>query len=337
MHDHIFLSALLRGRPDVYPTWLMRQAGRSMAAYRAMREEHSFIELAKTPALAAEVTAQPVEGYGVDAAILFSDIMFVLQGLDFEVDFNPGPVVRNPVRSAADVRRLGGFDIDQCCFIIEAVREAKVRLDGTVPLIGFTGGPLTLAAYAMEGGAIGDMENTRRLYSEEPEALGGLLDAIAVAVAALLEAEADAGADVLMIFDTWAARLGAEGFNRALPHVRKITDALKRTGKPVIYMARDTKAILGLLAGAGADAYAVDWTVTPAEARSALGGDAAIMGNLDPAALLGTPDEIEEAVHKLMEDGVVDVPSLGHGVRPDTPEENVGAFVRAVHSFGRRR
>lgn len=335
MSEHLLLEALRREPAERYPVWIMRQAGRSMAVFREMRKTMSFLDMVKNPEIAAKVTLQPVDGHGVDAAIIFSDILFILDGFNMGLDFRPGPVLERPIRNAADVDAMPDFDIDSSCgFIPKAIARAKELLAGRVPLIGFVGAPQTLAVYALGDGKQAGMKNLERFAVEEPGALEALLDLLSRACADVLIEQSKAGADVLMVFDTWAAALGAEGFERfAAPYARRVVELARAEDKPIIYMSRETKKIIGSLSMIGADCYTIDWTVTPEEARSALGEGPALMGNLDPEVLLGDADSITSAAEALLEKGVFDVPSLGHGVLRNAPEENVTHFVKTIQNY----
>jgi uroporphyrinogen decarboxylase len=337
MSGHALILALKRGRPNRTPTWLMRQAGRSLSAYRLMRERHSFSELISTPTLAAEVTAMPVERYGVDGAILFSDILVALVDLGIAVEFDPAPKISNIIQDPGAVKNLKSAETSR---VRDSVREsaflAKRLLAGSVPLIGFCGGPFTLAAYAVEGVSKSGFPAFKEFVERHPSAASDLIEKTCSAASALLSAQAEAGADALMVFDTWAAIFGCDAFkSHALPAAKRIVAAAKITGLPVIYMARQTGDILEPLRNVGADCYAVDWSADGLKARNVLPETAALMGNLDPAILLSSPEEIRQKADALASSGVFNVPSIGHGVLPETPEENIIEFVRAVHSAER--
>jgi uroporphyrinogen decarboxylase len=335
-----FLKAC-RGEPvDATPVWLMRQAGRYMAEYRALRERHSLLEMIKTPELAAEVTLQPVRAFPVDAAIIFADILPVLEELGFDLTFVPGtgPVIANPVRSAADVRSLcatpgrGGLDRTA-----EAIRLVRRDLDGTVPLIGFAGAPFTLGCYAVEGGSSRDYLVAKGFLYAEPKAWGELMDRLTETLTAYLRAQVEAGAQALQIFDSWAGILSpADYWVHALPYTRRIVEALRPLGVPIIHFGTGLGAYLPLVAACGADVIGIDWRIDLADARAILGWERPVQGNLDPALLLAPADARQEGVARVLaanggRTGFIF--NLGHGVYKQTPPEAVLALVEQVHAW----
>jgi uroporphyrinogen decarboxylase len=322
------------------PIWLMRQAGRYMAAYRAIRAKTTFLELCKNPALCAEVMLTAVERLKVDAAILFADLLPILQamGLDLEYTSGEGPLLTNPIRCAEDVDRLGELeDVERLGFVLEAARLTRAGLDPRLPLIGFSGAPFTLASYAIEGGASHDYRRLKTLMYVDAGAWHALMDRLARAVAAYLNGQISAGVQLVQLFDSWAGCLGPDDYRRyVLPYTRSAIEAL-RPGVPVIHFATGNPALLPLLREAGGQVIGVDWRIGLDDAWRAVGYDRAVQGNLDPAVLLATPAEIRRRAKEIL-DRAAGRPghifNLGHGVLPQTPVENVIALVEAVHEFG---
>lgn len=329
------------------PVWLMRQAGRYMSEYRELRERVSFLDLCKNSDLASEVMLNAVERLGVDAAILFSDLLLILEpmGLGLEFSAGEGPVLGNPIRTAADVDRVAELEtIEPLDYVIDTVRKTRAGLRDALPLIGFAGAPFTLAAYAVEGGASRDYRWTKSLMYNDLGAWDALLGRLARAVTLYLNAQIDAGAQLVQLFDSWAGCLGVDDYRRyVLPHTRSVIESL-RPDTPVIHFATGNPALLPLLSEAFGkkrrDAVVgVDWRVRLDDAWRAIGPDRAIQGNLDPAVLLTSPLEIRRRVKDVLRQAA-DRPghifNLGHGVLPQTPVENVIALVDAVHELSGR-
>jgi len=338
----VFLDACRR-RPTAFtPIWLMRQAGRYMPEYRAMRERHGFLELCKNPQAAAEVTLQPVERLGVDAAILFADILLVLEPLGVGLEFTKGggPQIQRPVRSADDVARLGGGDVSASVgFVFETVRLARKALGERVPLIGFAGAPFTLASYLIEGGASREFLLTKRFMRAERDAWHAMLGRLADITADYLNGQIAAGAQAVQLFDSWVGALSPADYREfVLPHSRS---AIRRLtpGIPVIHFGVGTATLLPLMKEAGGDVIGLDWRVELGPTWERLGYDVAVQGNLDPAVLLSSSDEIRRAA-KAIVDGAARRPghifNLGHGVHQETPVENVKALVDIVHELSAR-
>lgn len=337
-----FLRAA-RGQDVPYtPVWLMRQAGRYMAEYRAVRQKLSFLELCHDPALCAEVAVTAAERLGVDAAILFSDLLVVLEAMGLKVEFGAGegPTVRPAIRSGADVDRLRELDdVAPLGYVFEAVRQTRAALRARLPLLGFAGAPFTLASYAVEGGAGHAYRRTKAFMYRDPGAWNALMERLARAVAAYLNAQIAAGVQAVQVFDSWAGALGTEDYRRfVLPHSRAVLAALP-ADVPVIHFATGNPALLALLAEAGGSVIGVDWRIRLDEARRAVGPGPALQGNLDPVVLLAEPAEIRRQVRAIL-DQVGDRPghifNLGHGVLPDTPVENAVALVEMVHEMSAR-
>ena len=333
-----------RREPVPYtPVWLMRQAGRYMPEYRAMRERFGFLELCRNPEAAAEVTLQPVERLGVDAAILFADILLIVEplGVGLEFERGEGPVIRRPVRTGADVARLRPIDVDAAVpFVFEAARRVRAALDGRVPLIGFAGAPFTVASYLVEGGASRDYAMTKRLMYEEPEAWHRLMTLLAEATARYLGGQIAAGAEAVQLFDSWVGALGPADYRAFVqPHVRALIRALP-PGTPVIHFGTGTAALLPLMREAGGDVIGLDWRVDLDAGWAAVGHDVAVQGNLDPAVLLARPAYIRERVKDVLDRAggrPGHIFNLGHGVLQQTPPEHARALVEIVHELSDRR
>jgi uroporphyrinogen decarboxylase len=337
-----FLEACRRRPVDKTPIWLMRQAGRYLPEYRAVRAKVSFLELCKTPDLAAEVTVQPVDILGVDAAILFSDILVVPEAMGMELILeDEGPQFPAPLRSQADVEKLHVPDAEEeLGYVMEAIRRALKRLDGRVPLIGFCGGPWTLAAYMIEGKTSRIFEKAKAMVFSDEKLAHSLLGRIAEAITRYLNAQLAAGAQAVQIFDSWAGALGPQDYARfAAPYIARVVAGLKRNPRdpqPVIVFGVETGELLGQLAATGADVVGVDWRVPLDEARARVGPAVALQGNLDPAALFLPLPAQEKRVARVLELGDAAGPghifNLGHGVLVGTPVENVKALVHQVHA-----
>ena len=334
-----FLRACRREPVDATPVWFMRQAGRYMPEYRAVRAHHSLLEICKRPDLAAEVTLQPVERLGVDAAILFADILLIIEPLGVGLDFagGDGPTLRNPVTSTAEVDRLRRFDVPtELGFIAESVRAIVARLDGRVPLIGFAGGPFTVASYLVEGGHSSNFLATKRLMYGEPEVWHRLLSLLATLTTEYLRLQIEAGADAIQLFDSWAGALAPEDYRRyVLPHARAILEPLAATGVPLIHFGTQTAALLADMRRAGGSVIGVDWRIDLADAWERVGADVAVQGNLDPVTLLAPWPVLADAARAVLRSVVGrrgHVFNLGHGILPQTPVEAAADLVALVHA-----
>jgi uroporphyrinogen decarboxylase len=321
----------------------MRQAGRYMPEYRALREKYSLLELCREPSLAVQVTLQPVEAIEVDAAILFSDLLLPFQPMGLEFDFikGEGPSIACPIRSAADVDRLWAFDPRESLgHVLETIRLLRRELAGTVPLIGFGGAPFTLASYAIEGGPSRDYVLTKRFMYEEPRAWHRLCGRFADTMTTYLRAQVDAGAQAIQVFDSWAGALGRTDYREfALPHTRRIFEDLADAGVPLIHFGVGTTAILTDLADAGGHVIGIDWRQGLDEAWERLGPDRGIQGNLDPALLLAPRERLLGAADDVLARAAGrpgHIFNLGHGILPPTPLESVQALARHVHERSRR-
>ena len=340
--SHRFLDACRRKPVDRTPIWLMRQAGRYLPEYRAVRAKVSFLELCKTPDLAAEVTLQPVDILGVDAAILFSDILVVCEAMGMQLILeDQGPQFPQPLRTRADVEKLRVPDAEEKLgFVPAAIRSTLKSLDGRVPLIGFCGGPWTLAAYMIEGKTSRGFEKAKAALFSDEKLAHLLLGKITDALTGYLNAQLAAGAHALQIFDSWAGALGPEDYARfGAPYIARVIAGLQRNPRepqPVIVFGVETGELLGQLAATAPDVVGVDWRVPLDEARGRVGPAVALQGNLDPATLFLPLPEQEKRVARVLEladrAGPGHVFNLGHGVMVGTPVENVKALVQQVHA-----
>lgn len=334
-----FLRACLRLPVDRTPIWLMRQAGRYMSEYQALRKHYGLLEIIRDSELSCQVTMQPLEAFDLDAAIIFADILPPLAELGLDVAFQAGegPAILNPVRTEDDVRGLRkNASGESYVSTLEAIRLAKRAL-GPIPLIGFSGAPFTLGCYAVEGGGSKDFTTARLLMMDRPDLWHELMNAMAGLVSRYLGEQAAAGADVLQVFDTWAGLLNPRDYARfALPYVRQIIESLSPTHLPIIYFSVGTGGMLEKVAECGASVIGIDWRVDLGEARRRLDPDVAVQGNLDPVALLaGWPQLEERAKQVLVAAGGRQghIFNLGHGVLQQTPTDNVRRLVEFVHGF----
>ncbi len=318
----------------------MRQAGRFLPEYRALREQHGFLELCKTPALAAEVTLLPIRRFPVDAAILFADILLILEPMGVGLEFaqGDGPVIHRPVRSAADVDALARVPAAEGTpFVFETIRHAQALLAGEVPLVGFAGAPFTLASYAVEGGGSRNYAETKKLMYGDARTWHRLMERLTEATVEYLQAQVSAGVDALQLFDSWVGCLSPDDYRAyVLPHMRTLFEALASSGVPVVHFGTGTATLLELMREAGGDVIGLDWRVDLADAWARLGAGVAVQGNFDPVALLASPDEIRRRVQRILDQAggrPGHIFNLGHGVLPETPPEHVAALVDAVHEL----
>jgi uroporphyrinogen decarboxylase len=336
-----FLKACRREPVDKTPIWIMRQAGRYLPEYRAVRSKVKFLELCKTPDLATEVTLQPVDILGVDAAILFSDILLVSEAMGMELILeDQGPQFPSPLRSRADVDRLVVPDPEEkLAFVPAAVRQIQRALEGKVPLIGFCGAPWTLAAYMIEGKTSRSFEKAKAMLLGDPELADALLSKLADALALYLNAQLAAGADAIQIFDSWGGALGPADYAvLGAPYIARVIQNLKLDSarpQPIIVFGVETGELLGQLAKTGADVLGVDWRVPLGEARKRTGPQVALQGNLDPTSLFLPLPTLEARARRVLEQadaaGPGHVFNLGHGILPTTPVESTQALVELVH------
>lgn len=342
--DHRFLRACRKQPVDCTPVWFMRQAGRYMAEYRKIRKRYGILEICKTPEIAAEVTLQPIRRLGVDAAIIFADILLPLQGMGIHLEFakGEGPVIRNPVRTPSDVKSLRIFQPeDELPFVLEAIRIVRKELDGKIPLIGFAGAPFTVASYLIEGGHSSHYIRTKLMMYKEPSAWHALMQKLSKVTLEYLKGQIRAGAQAIQLFDSWVGCLNPEDYRQyVLPYSRQVVEGLKGARVPIIHFGTGTAALLELMRTAGSDVIGVDWRIHLDEAWQRLGRKTAIQGNLDPVALFGPLHEIERRVKDILrraDNRPGHIFNLGHGILPETPVDHVAAVVEMVHEYSQRR
>lgn len=341
------LRALLREPVDVTPVWMMRQAGRYLPEYRATREKAgSFMKLCTTPELACEVTIQPLDRFPLDAAILFSDILTVpdAMGLGLHFQEGEGPRFERPVRTARDIDALGNPDPeDELRYVMDAVRLIRREINGRVPLIGFSGSPWTLATYMVEGGSSKEFALVKTMLFDQPELMHRLLDKVTTAVTAYLNAQIAAGAQAVMIFDTWGGILTPRDYREAsLSYMERIVHGLTRESEgrrvPVILYTKGGGQWLEAMAATGCDAVGLDWTTDIGTARARVGHRVALQGNMDPSILYASPERIRAEVRAILASyghGSGHVFNLGHGIHPHVDPEHAAVFVDAVHELSR--
>jgi uroporphyrinogen decarboxylase len=338
MHDR-FLRACRRQPTDVTPVWFMRQAGRYMPEYRALRQKHTLLEICRTPELALEVTLQPLK-LGMDAAILFADILLPLEpmGAPFEFAKGEGPVIHEPVRDRAAIERLRVFDPEEGLgHVLQAIRLIRKELDGKTPLIGFAGAPFTIASYLVEGGKSSDYRLTKQMMWSEPAAWSLLMGKIAEVVRRYLRAQVEAGAQVVQLFDSWIGALSPLDYTEHVaPHVRHILQDLEQTGVPVIHFGTNTATLLELQRDAGGTVLGLDWRIPLGEGWRRVGFDRAVQGNLDPLLLCAPPDVAAKRARAVIAEAAGrpgHIFNLGHGIIPETPVDHVKAMIDLVHSI----
>lgn len=334
----LFLRACRGEAVARVPAWIMRQAGRYLPEYQAVREKSSFLEICKTPEIAAEVSLQPFRRLDVDAVIVFSDILIVAEAMGMELEVpDSGPILRNPVRDMAAVERLHLFDpVAATGFVGDAIREICRTVGPDVPVIGFAAAPWTLACYMIEGQTRGEVHTAKRMMYAEPALVRALLEKIAEATAAYVCAQIEAGASVVQLFDTWAGELSRGEYDEfELPATQHVIAELDRKSVPAILFAKNSAHLLSSLAATGADVLSLDWRVELDQARKLLGRGVALQGNVDPRALLASPEIAATAARGAIAKtgGIGHILNLGHGILPQTPVENAQAFIRAAHEF----
>jgi uroporphyrinogen decarboxylase len=336
-----FLRACRREATDATPIWLMRQAGRYMSEYRHVREHHPLLTTIKTPELACEVTLQPIEAFDLDAAIIFADILPPLEGMGLHLRFaeGEGPVIGNPVRTVDDIARLRVLPPEETLpFTLDAIRLTRAQLDGrNIPLIGFSGAPFTLAAYAIEGRGSRNYTLAKGLMMSEPVAWDTLMTKLSEVVGAYLLAQARAGAQALQLFDSWAGQLSASDYRQhALPYTQRAIAIARQAGVPIIHFATDTSGYLEAMRETGADVVSVDWRVDLSAAWQRLGANVAVQGNLDPVALLAPWDALKQRTQAILDQAgghAGHIFNRGHGILPETPPDNVKRLVDFVHEY----
>lgn len=342
MEEYPFLRACHRERTSYTPIWLMRQAGRYMKEYRALRKKYSFLEMCKNPELAAKVTLQPIEKFKFDAAIIFSDILIPLEpmGVEFEFAKGEGPVFHHPLRDKKDVERLRAFEPEEeIPFLMRAIRMVRKELEGKVPLIGFSGAPFTLASYIIEGGHSKNYVLTKSLMYQDRPTWDALMEKLVEVLIRYLNAQVRSGVQALQIFDSWVGCLTPSDYEEyVLPYSRKVMAGVGKV-VPLIHFATSNSTLLEVMKRAGGDVIGVDWRVDLGEAWARLGYDVAIQGNLDPVILLAPKDLIEKNVRKIL-DSAGNRPghifNLGHGILPNTPPDRVVELVDMVHEYSSR-
>lgn len=337
LKNDLFLRACKRQNVDRTPIWIMRQAGRYLPEYRAVRAKADFLTMCKTPELAAEVTIQPVDIIGVDAAILFSDILVIPEamGMHLEMNEGKGPVFPNPIRTSDDAKKLKSIDpTSELKYVLDAVSLTKKTLDNRVPLIGFSGSPWTLLTYMVEGKGSKNFSEVKKLIYNNPELAHSILDKLANTVADYLSAKIEAGCNAVQIFDTWGGILSQKDFEEfSLRYVEKIISQIKRKDEPIIFFAKGVHYKLDKIASVGADVLGLDWTMDLGQARNLVGNKVALQGNMDPTVLYANKDYIREETKRILSsfgNGNGHVFNLGHGILPDIDPENVKALIKYV-------
>src|SRR5262245_24324896 len=338
-----FMRACRREPVPYTPVWLMRQAGRYMKEYREVRARTTFLDLCKTPSLAAEVTVTAAERLAVDAAIIFADILLILEpmGIDLEFAHGEGPVIHNPVRNGSDVDRLREVDdVASLDFVFEAIKQTRSAIKPDIPLIGFSGAPFTLASYICEGGGSKNYVFTKTLMYNDSGAWHSMMSLISRALSKYMNAQIAAGAQAVQLFDSWVGCLSPDDYRQfVLPHTRSVIENIT-PGVPVIHFGTGTGTLLELMREAGGDVIGLDWRVELDDAWRRVGHDVSVMGNLDPVVLFANRESVITQAKKIL-DQAGDRPghifNLGHGILPDTPVDNVIALVDAVHELSTRR
>lgn len=339
-----FLRACRRQPTDATPIWLMRQAGRYMVEYRTLREKYTLLQIIKTPELACEVTLQPIKAFNLDAAIIFADILPPLEGMGLELDFikGEGPTIYNPIRAADDVERLRVLPPEETLgFTLEAIRLARRELDSRgIPLIGFSGAPFTLASYAIEGGSSRNRVEVKHMLMSQSEPWHKLMTKLSEVTGHYLLAQAQAGAHVLQLFDSWVGELSPYDYERyVLPYSRRAVEIASQSGVPIIHFGTNTSGMLPMIQTAGGDVIGVDWRMDLAQAWEILGDGVSIQGNLDPVALFTDWEALQIRARHIL-DNVKGRPghifNLGHGILPETPVDNVRRLVDFVHEYSQQ-
>lgn len=338
LKNDLLLRALRQESVERPPVWMMRQAGRFLPEYRALRTKYSFWERCKTPELACEITLQPIRRLGLDAAILFSDILVVPQamGADIQLKEHEGPIFSAPVRSAADIDKLQLPNVEETlAYVPAAIRMIQDELAGKVPLIGFAGAPWTIFCYMVQGSGSKNFSEAKRFFYADPEAAHRLLQMVTDTTIAYLKAQIGVGVNAVQVFDSWAGLLGPDEFAvLSLPYIRQIVEAVKNE-IPTIVFAKGAWHSLEALSQTGASALGIDWNVTAGFAREKVGRSVTLQGNLDPTKLYGTKESVKRETEKMLQDFGREayIANLGHGILPDIPVENVEVFVETVKNF----
>ncbi len=338
-----FLKACRREPVDRPPVWMMRQAGRYLPEYREIRQGRTTLQMMKEPEIACEITLQPVRRLGVDAAILYSDILIVPEAMGLKLDFvkGAGPVFDRPVRTVRDVEELDERHVvERCGFVFEAVKLIRTKLHADFPLLGFAGAPFTVASYMVGGDGAHEAVRLKRLAHENTNAFHALMEKLTVATVQYLSAQVEAGVDAVQLFDTWAGTLSAEDYaTYALPFTREVLGTIRAMGIPTILYIKGGSHLFEPMVIAGPEVVSVDWRLPLAEAKRLAAGRVAIQGNFDPTQLYASPAKIEEGVSKMIEDwgqGPGYLVNLGHGIFEDVPVPHAQAFVEAAKKYGPR-
>jgi len=333
-----FLLACRRQPTEYTPIWLMRQAGRYMKDYRALRKKYSFLEMCKNPEIAAQVTLQPIKRFRLDAAIIFSDILIPLEpmGVDFEFAKGEGPVFRRPAREMKDIEKLRLIEPGEVSFLVKAIQIVRKELEGKIPLIGFSGAPFTLASYIIEGGHSKNYILTKGMMYQNRPAWNALMVRISDVVIRYLNAQIRAGVQAVQLFDSWVGCLSPPDYGEyVLPYSKRVIDGVDKS-VPLIHFATSNATLLELMKRAGGDVIGVDWRIDIGEAWARIGYDVGIQGNLDPVVLFGSVDLIRREVKRILERAggrPGHIFNLGHGILPNTPVENVAALIDTVHEY----
>ncbi|HXV21767.1 MAG TPA: uroporphyrinogen decarboxylase [Desulfuromonadales bacterium] len=339
--EYNFIKACWGQPVDVTPVWLMRQAGRYLPQYMEVRRKCTFLELCKTPELAAEVTIQPIDYLGADAAILFSDILTPVEPMGLKLDFVPGPVFENPVRTQADVDALRIPVMEEDVpYVLETIKILRREFEGRVPLIGFGGAPFTLACYMVEGKGSKDFAQIKKMMYGAPEIYASLMGKITEMDRQYLNAQIAAGAQAIQIFDTWGGIVSPLDYETyILPYTKKLIDGLDRKGIPVIHFVKGSGTMLDIVKKAGSDVVGLDWHIGLGKARDILGPEIAVQGNLDPTVLYAPKAHIEREVQRIIEENAGrpgHIFNLGHGILPNVDPENAKFMVECVHRLSRK-
>lgn len=336
--NDLFLRALKGETVERPPVWMMRQAGRYLPEFMEIKEKYDFFTRCRTPELASEITVQPIRRYGMDAAILFSDILVVPQAMNIEVQMKPnfGPYLPDPIRSAADVEQVVVPDAEDALgYVMDAIRATKEKLNDEIPLIGFAGSPWTLLCYCVQGQGSKSFDLAKGFCFTQPQAAHALLQKITDTTIDYLKAKVRAGVNAVQVFDSWGGMLSPDDYREfSFQYIQQIVDALKDEA-PVIVFGKGCWFALDEMAHSGASALGVDWTCSPKNARYLSGGKITLQGNFDPSRLLSPPDDIKRMVTEMIDGFGKDryIANLGHGILPNIPLENAGAFVEAVKEY----
>ncbi len=339
--EYNFLKACWGQPVDVTPVWLMRQAGRYLPQYMEVRRNCTFLELCKTPELAAKVTIQPIDYLGADAAILFSDILTPVEPMGLKLDFVPGPVFENPVRSKADIDALRIPVMEEDVpYVLETIKILRREFEGRVPLIGFGGAPFTLACYMVEGKGSKDFAQIKKMMYGAPELYSALMEKVTEMDRQYLNAQIAAGAQAIQIFDTWGGIVSPADYETyILPYTKKLIDGLNRQGIPIIHFVKGSGTMLDVVKKAGSDVVGLDWHIGLGKARDILGDKVAVQGNLDPTVLYAPKEHIEREVQRILDENAGrpgHIFNLGHGILPNVDPEHAKFMVECVHRLSRK-